>query len=41
MLIERLQARDSNVLDVIQKGEKLSLDQWADFFLENYSKPPV
>lgn len=41
MLRERLQARDSNVLDVIRKGEKLSLEQWADFFLENYSKPPV
>ncbi len=41
MLRERLQARDSNVLDVIRKGEKLSLEQWADFFLEYYSKPPV
>jgi len=40
-LRERLQARDSNALDVIRKGEKLSLEQWADFFLENYSKPPV
>jgi integrase len=26
---------------VIRKGESLSLDQWADFFLANYSKPPV
>jgi integrase len=26
---------------VIRKGEKLSLEQWADFLLENYSKPPV
>jgi integrase len=34
---ERLQARDCNVQDVIRKGEKLSLEQWADFFLENYS----
>jgi integrase len=41
LLRERLQARDSNVLDVIRKGEKLSLEQWVDFFLENYSKPPV
>ncbi len=41
MLRERLQARDNNVLDVIRKGEKLSLQPWADFFLENYSKPPV
>jgi len=41
LLRERLQARDGNALDVIRKGEKLSLEQWADFFLENYSKPPV
>jgi hypothetical protein len=41
LLRERLQARDSNVLDVVRKGEKLSLEQWADFFLENYSKPPM
>jgi hypothetical protein len=41
ILRERLHARDTNVLDVIRKGEKLSLEQWADFFLENYSKPPV
>ena len=41
LLRERLQARDGNVLDVVRKGEKLSLEQWADFFLENYSKPPV
>lgn len=34
-------ARDTNVLDAIRKGETLSLEQWADFFLENYSKPPV
>ena len=26
---------------MIRKGEKLSLEQWAEFFLENYSKPPV
>jgi hypothetical protein len=41
ILRERLHARDHNVLDVIRKGENLSLDQWADFFLENYSKPPI
>jgi integrase len=40
-LRERLQARDDNVLDVVKKGETLSFGQWADFFLENYSKPPV
>jgi integrase len=40
-LRERLQARDNNVLDVVKKGETLSYGQWADFFLENYSNPPV
>src|SRR5438445_7960275 len=40
-LRERLQARDSNVLEVVRKGETLAYGQWADFFLENYSKPPV
>ena len=40
-LRERLQARDNNVLDVIKKGESLSFGQWADCFLENYSKPPL
>ena len=40
-LRERLQARDGNVLDIVKKGESLSYGQWADFFLENYSKPPV
>jgi integrase len=37
----RLEARDGNVLQVVRKGESLSFDEWADFFLENYSKPPV
>src|SRR5260370_16881025 len=40
-LRERLDARDNNVLDVVRKGESLSLNQWADCFLENYSKPPL
>ena len=40
-LRERLQARDNNVLEVVRKGEALSFGQWADFFLENYSKPPI
>jgi len=40
-LRERLQARDDNLLEVIRKGETLAYEQWADFFLENYSKPPV
>jgi integrase len=41
MLRTRLGARDGNVLQVVRKGESLSFGEWADFFLENYSKPPV
>lgn len=40
-LRERLQARDGNILDIVRKGEALNFGQWADFFLENYSKPPI
>lgn len=40
-LRERLKARDDNALDALRRGETLSYGQWADFFLENYSKPPV
>jgi integrase len=40
-LRERLQARDDNTLDVVRKGEQLSFNDWADHFLENYSKPPM
>ena len=40
-LRERLQARDGNFLDIVRKGENLTFGQWADFFLETYSKPPV
>ena len=40
-LRERLQARDENLLEGTRKGETLAFEQWADFFLENYSKPPV
>jgi len=40
-LRERLQARDDNILEALRKGETLSYGQWADFFLENYSKPPL
>lgn len=41
MLRARLEARDGNVLQVVRKGENLSFGEWADFFLENYSKPPL
>jgi len=40
-LRERLTARDQNVLEVIRKGEQLSFREWADFFLQNYSQPPL
>jgi integrase len=40
-LRERLQARDGNILQVVRKGENLTFGEWTDFFLENYSKPPV
>ena len=40
-LRERLQARDDRVLEVVRKGEQLQFADWVDFFLENYSKPPV
>lgn len=40
-LRERLQARDDRILEVVRKGEQLQFAEWADFFLENYSKPPM
>ena len=40
-LRERLQARDDKVLDVVRKGEQLQFADWVDFFLENYSMPPM
>jgi integrase len=40
-LRERLHARDGNFLQIVRKGESLSFGEWVEFFLENYSKPPV
>jgi integrase len=40
-LRERLQARDENILEIVHKGEQLSFNDWAEFFLENYSEPPI
>ena len=31
-LRERLQARDSNTLHIVRKGEQLTFGEWADFF---------
>jgi integrase len=40
-LRERLAARDNNTLDIVRKGKQTTFDEWADFFLENYSRPPM
>lgn len=40
-LRERLQARDNNTLDIVRKGEQLLFSDWAAYFLENFSRPPV
>ena len=40
-LRERLGARDDNTLETVRKGKQLTFNEWADFFLENYSKPPI
>jgi len=40
-LRDRLTARDNNSLEVLRKGKQLTFDEWADFFLANYSKPPI
>ena len=38
---ERLQARDERVLEIVRKGEQQLFGEWTEFFLENYSKPPI
>jgi integrase len=38
---ERLQARDNNTLHIVRRGEQITFHEWAEFFLENYSKPPI
>jgi len=37
---ERLQARDNNSLPALRRGQDLTLGEWADFYLENFSEPP-
>jgi integrase len=39
-LRERLQARDSNTLPALRRGQDLTFGEWSDFYLENFSKPP-
>ena len=38
---ERLAARDNNTLEIVRKGKQITFGEWADFFLENHSKPPI
>jgi integrase len=40
-LRERLQARDDKILEIVRKGEQLQFSTWVDYFLENYSQPPI
>ncbi len=40
-LRQRLEERDSNTLAVLRKGEQLGFREWSEFFLENYSHPPI
>jgi hypothetical protein len=40
-LRQRLDDRDSNTLAVLRKGEQLGFEEWSEFFLENYSRPPI
>lgn len=40
-LRERLQARDDKVLEIVRRGEQLDFGEWADFFPESYSRPPI
>ena len=40
-LRDRLQSRDDKILDIVRKGEQIQFADWVDFFLENYSKPPI
>ena len=40
-LRERLQARDNNTLASLRRGRQLTFGEWADFYLENFSMPPL
>ena len=39
-LRERLQARDNNTLPALRRGQDLHFGEWADIYLDNFSKPP-
>jgi hypothetical protein len=40
-LRDRLQERDQNILSIIRRGQTLAFGDWADLFLETFSKPPI
>ena len=40
-LRERLSARDNRILEIVRKGEEMEFGKWVNFFLENYSQPPI
>src|SRR5690606_29246650 len=40
-LRDRLAARDEGTLGSLLSGERLTFDAWADWYLENRSKPPT
>ena len=35
-----MQARDNNTLPALRRGQDLTFGEWADFYLENFSRPP-
>ena len=39
-LRERLQARDNHTLPALRRGQEIAFGEWADLYLENFSKPP-
>jgi len=41
MLRERLAARDEGTLSSLLSGKVLTFNEWADWFLENRSQPPI
>ena len=41
MLRERLAARDEGTLSSVLSGKALTFSEWADWFLENRSQPPI
>ena len=40
ILRERLGDRDNNTLLSLRKGREITLGEWANSYLENFSKPP-